>query len=123
MLTAYILDYNGDAIPVQLNDDAGRLKWALWFEHDRGKWQMKDDIGDVNVSTVFLAIDHNFIDGGPPLLWETMVFGGTMDQQQWRYSTLAEARAGHANVVKMVKDAERSKVRKFWARVCAWRLW
>lgn len=36
------------------------------------------------VSTVFLSTDHNFRFVGPPVLWETMVFGGPWDEEQWR---------------------------------------
>lgn len=48
------------------------------------------------VSTVWLGIDHNFARRGPPVIFETMVFaGGMSDLDQKRYSTEAEARAGH----------------------------
>jgi hypothetical protein len=50
--------------------------------------------GGIKVSTVFLATDHAW-DGGPPLLFETMIFGGDHDEDQWRYSTWDEAVAGH----------------------------
>ncbi|MFD7016111.1 hypothetical protein [Streptomyces sp. NPDC059928] len=54
-----------------------------------------------DVSTVWLGVNHNFNDDGPPIIFETMVFGGDEDQDQimWRWSTEAEARAGHAEVV------------------------
>src|ERR1035437_632572 len=35
-------------------------------------------IGKVNISTIFLHIDHRFGDGSP-LLFETMIFGGEHD--------------------------------------------
>jgi hypothetical protein len=62
-------------------------------------------VGDVRISTVFLGIDHNF-GGGIPLLFETMVFGGELDQSQDRYSTWNEAEAGHKVWVDRVKQAE-----------------
>lgn len=57
----------------------------------------------VYVSTVFLGIDHGFgrRPEDPPVLFETMVFG-TDDQEQWRYTSLAAARAGHGEVVAAV---------------------
>lgn len=61
-----------------------------------------DDISGVCVSTVFMGIDHSFGDG-PPLIFETMVFRGPLDEHQWRYSTWGEAEAGHARVVAAVK--------------------
>jgi hypothetical protein len=54
----------------------------------------------VEVSTAFLmGINHSWMDGAEPLLFETMVFGGTMDQSQRRYSTWEQAEAGHQEVL------------------------
>jgi hypothetical protein len=57
--------------------------------------------GDVSVSTVFLGLDHNFGEGGAPLLFETMVFGLPGEDCR-RYSTWAEAEEGHARIVAQV---------------------
>lgn len=46
--------------------------------------------GDVEVSTVFLVLDPQF-GPGPPLLFETLVFGGEFDEEMERYSTWKEA--------------------------------
>lgn len=59
---------------------------------------------DCNVSTVFLHIDHAYTSDSPPILFETMVFGGRYDQYQERYSTWEEAEAGHQRVVEAVLD-------------------
>ena len=32
--------------------------------------------GSGDLLTVFLGLDHDFLDRGDPILWETMVFGG-----------------------------------------------
>lgn len=77
------------------------LKWARKFETvDRRV--ARDKIGKVSVSTVFLGLDHNF-DGGKPLLFETMIFGGKHDQYTDRYSTWEEAEKGHKKAVELVK--------------------
>jgi hypothetical protein len=47
------------------------------------------------VSTVHLGLDYGFGDG-PPVIFETMIFGGPMDQTIERYTTEALAREGHA---------------------------
>jgi hypothetical protein len=49
------------------------------------------------VSTVFLGINHNFgfAHEKRPILFETMIFGGKMDEYQHRYCTYEEALAGH----------------------------
>lgn len=58
---------------------------------------------DVMVSTVFLVIDHAF-GCGPPVLFETMVFGGRHDGYQERYHTWDEAIAGHSKAIDMVRS-------------------
>jgi hypothetical protein len=49
-----------------------------------------------------LGLDHNFSENGPPILYETMVFGGALDGEQDRYCTREEAVSGHALMVKRV---------------------
>jgi hypothetical protein len=86
------------AVPV---DDF--MEWAMLFEAgDRERIVAQVEIGDVFVSTVFIGLDHNWGEG-PPLVFETMIFGGEFDQYQYRYSTWAEAEAGHAVAVGMVE--------------------
>ena len=80
-------------------------EWVPYFETaDRILQQEK--IGTTVVSTVFLGIDHGYM-GGPPLLFETMVFGGPLDQEQVRCSTYDEAEEQHEDMVKRVKEAQR----------------
>jgi hypothetical protein len=55
------------------------------------------------VSTVFLGLDHGF-GRGDPLLFETMIFGGPIEEQ-WRYASWAQAERGHAKLVEMAKEA------------------
>jgi hypothetical protein len=80
------------------------MEWGRLFDETPGGRAVgKDTIGDVFVSTVFLGMDHGYGEG-PPILFETMVFRGEMDQYQWRYATWAEAEAGHARVVAAVRE-------------------
>jgi hypothetical protein len=53
-----------------------------------------DDEPMATVSTVWLGINHAFF-GGPPVIFETMIFGGEYDQCQMRYCTEADAVDGH----------------------------
>ncbi|SRR6266568_5076961 len=70
MIGHYILNEQGEPV---LEPDF--MKYARWFEaaerHIGNTW-----FGDIRVSTVFLGIDHSFssVEGGSPVLWETMVF-------------------------------------------------
>jgi hypothetical protein len=95
----------------------GDLVVALYYDRDGNpmeheEWMVafgfgngidKTAIGDVMVSTVWLGIDHSF-GHGPPLIFETMVFGGGLDEYLWRWSTVAEAQEGHNRVVQMVSE-------------------
>jgi hypothetical protein len=60
-------------------------------------------VDEIKISTVFLFMDHNHGDG-PPVLFETMVFGSNLDEEQERYCTEDEARAGHARMVQRVLE-------------------
>jgi hypothetical protein len=57
-----------------------------------------------HVSTVFTGLDHQWRDGDP-LLFETMIFGGPLDQEQDRYSTWEQAERGHADAVTRARKA------------------
>lgn len=93
MSNHYILDGH---IPVQCS----LMEWAKFFEtHNRIVRQDKIDNG--KVSTVFLGLDHQF-GNGPPLLFETMIFGGPHDGYQERCSTWDEAEAQHEVAMKLV---------------------
>lgn len=95
MKYAYTLDGH---TPVACAD---LMEWGRWFEKaDRNVATTQVSPG-VRVSTVFLGLDHNF-GGGEPMLFETMVFGGTMNEEMVRYSTWDEAIEGHAKMVALV---------------------
>ncbi len=83
------------------------LAWAKWFEEQKRK-VADTKIGKVEVSTVFLGIDHGFF-SNRIILFETMVFGGKHNHFCRRYSTWIEAEQGHQDAVDMVKKAEKKK--------------
>lgn len=81
------------------------MEWATQFEDPLVRRVAYDEVGDVNVSTVFLGIDHNFDRSGPPLLFETMIFGLPGEGEfQWRYPTWEQAEAGHARALAAVRE-------------------
>ena len=94
----YILDGH---TPTQC---ASLREWGQFFEDTERRRVAATEIGDVRVSTVFLGLDHSFGEG-PPLLFETMVFGGPLDEEMDRYSTWEEAVEGHAKMVERVRGA------------------
>jgi len=75
------------------------MAWAKWFESANRVVKKTEVANGVEVSTVFLGIDHQFGDGDP-LLFETMIFGGERDGYQDRYSTWDEALKAHEAIVK-----------------------
>lgn len=90
---AYTLDGH---VPVECND---LLTWAKWFE-SADIHVANEERDGVRVSTVFLGLDHRFGGNGPPILFETMIFGGPHDQDCERYATWEAAEAGHADMCK-----------------------
>ena len=95
----FVLD-GKEVVPV---DDV--LTWARWFEQHPDRRVAQTTIGgDILVSTVFLGLNHAW-SPGPPLLFETMVFNlPEADDITARYSTWAEAEAGHQAAVAVVRD-------------------
>lgn len=82
------------------------LEWARWYETADRRVQ-QDYVGAIFVSTVFLGLDHSFAfdRNAPPILFETMVFGGVYDGDMYRYSTWEQAELGHALVLADVQEA------------------
>lgn len=69
------------------------------------RFDLKTYVNGYLVSTVDLGIDHSF-GIGKPLYYETMIFkeGSWDDLYCKRYSTEKEAKKGHKEAVKYVKD-------------------
>ena len=78
------------------------MEWARAFE-DTDRRIGNDTIDGQRVSTVWLGNDHSFGEG-PPLIFETMIFGGPHDQYCDRYSTEEAAVAGHARTVAAIRE-------------------
>lgn len=91
----FILDENKEVVEVGSVTD-----WAEWFEkHDRTV--AKTDFDGFVLSTVFLGVDHSFGEG-PPVLFESLFFGGKYDGLMWRYETYEQAVKGHNILVEKV---------------------
>lgn len=98
MRDRYILNDDGEPVP-----EPGLYRWGRWMgTHNRHLAQNR--VGKIRVSTVFLGLDHDYTRQGPPVLWETMIFGGNFDDSQWRWHTRQEALAGHERALFMVRD-------------------
>jgi hypothetical protein len=86
--------------PVPATDKEG----VLLFGSKDERRVASTHVGEVWVSTVFLSYDHNLPGFGPPILFETMVFGGEHDQEMDRYETWEQAEAGHAEWVRRLEQ-------------------
>ncbi len=84
----------------------GLEEWAKWFQESPDQHLADTMQRDVRISTVFLGIDHSFGMGGPPILFETMIFGGRYEGDMQRAATYDEALAYHANAVKNVERSQ-----------------
>lgn len=84
-------------------------EWAASFElrHTKDYKQVAfEDMGEVHVSTVWLGLNHNMTGIGPPLIFETMIFGGPHDRWMKRYPTEAAAIAGHDQAVAALREGQ-----------------
>ncbi len=108
--------YHRDGTPYP-SGEAGFFEWARDMQNDELKRVALDNLANgIEVSTIWLGLDHNFGSRSRPLIFETMlfvpqhkefeVFGRKMvfDREsigkQWRYSTEEEAIRGHKMLVK-----------------------
>lgn len=100
-LKHWILDDDWNPVEVDL------YTWARWLDHGHRVLACDKDESDpdktITISTVFLGIDHNWNPYGPPVLWETMIFGGLLDQEMDRYTSKEAALAGHQAMCARVK--------------------
>jgi hypothetical protein len=90
------------------------MEWARWNEGAANtRVDYTEITSDCRVSTVFLGLDHRFFGDGPPLVFETMIFGGPkdLDENLWRYSSWDDAAIGHKAAVRKAREAIGQKVR------------
>jgi len=92
----YILDSNGNPVA-----EENSLAWGKWMQEGE-RIVAGTTIGNSDVSTVFLGLDRRYGEG-PPLLYETLVFGGELDGEMDRYTTREEAERGHREMCERVR--------------------
>lgn len=105
MVLWYRLDKDKNPVPVDYpGDHPEMIIYHKWLQKNR--IVKKSYIGGMEVSTVFLGLDHSLIGDGIPVLWETMIFGEVMGEDweyQWRYTSHKEALEGHAEVCRTLE--------------------
>lgn len=93
----YKLDKDHNAIPCSL------MEWNNFFE-ENDRTVRNDTINDLNISTVFLGINHDIFGG--LYIFETMIFdkNGEALHYQERYGSWKEAEEGHEKAIQWVLD-------------------
>ncbi len=97
------------------------MEWSAWMA--TGDRRVAETwIDDVRISTVFLGLDHSFLPGADPLLFETMVFVDGETHEMRRYFIWEEAEAGHAEMNGLIRaemKAAQIRAAQAWAQVYA----
>jgi hypothetical protein len=100
MVRLYILNGH-EPVPVRSISE-----WGRWFEKANRVVRLDALPGGVGkpttISTVFLGVDHSWGDG-PPLIFETMIFGGPHNKATGRCSTWAEAMNMHRSLCALAR--------------------
>lgn len=105
MMGHYILDDDRNVVLIEVWKD-GRIilsaltQWARWFEDDSNRRVARTEFEGGHVSTVFLGLDRNFMGEGPPMVFETMVFGGALAGEEEQCATWVEAEEMHKRMVR-----------------------
>jgi hypothetical protein len=87
------------------------LAWGRWFASAERRVAVTCLTPTLEVSTVFIGLNHNISGHGPPLLFETMAFVHTpdtgdrsaLDGYTQRYATWHEAAEGHDAVCQQLR--------------------
>jgi hypothetical protein len=92
---------DGHPVPCSADDP----EWGAMMENGDLRRVAFDVVDGVEVSTVFLGIDHRHTTSGPPMLYESMTFSARPDhvEQQERYTNREDALKGHAALVEWVR--------------------
>lgn len=109
--------------PVKVDDLLGWANWFEWTSRNKArhvadtriparkplgkKGRLLNKINfyraqPIRISTVFLGLDHRFYGEGDPVVFETMVFGGFRDDEQYRYCDWDTAHSFHDELKNLI---------------------
>jgi hypothetical protein len=102
-MSRYFILRNGEVV-----EEPDHAQWSHWYQssYDRVRCVAETEVKYGSVVTTFLAVDMTLSKGVPPLLFETRVKGGWLDDEWERYPTLEAAKAGHNAWVARVREME-----------------
>ena len=101
----YIEDEEGNPVPCE-----NLLDWARWFTDNEDRRIVSyDTISNVDISTVFLGVNHNLY-REVPMIYETMIFQKEGDNRVLdRYPTREAALRGHCTILEAMKKIQNNK--------------
>ena len=94
----YILDQNDNPI-----SEPDLFKWGTWLQKT-DRHVGNDEIDGVRVSTIFVGLNLRYAAEGPPVLWETVIFGGKLNGYRVQYSSKEKALSGHNEACEKVRQ-------------------
>lgn len=99
----YILK-DGQPIPA-----ADREEYIRFRQDFDNRCVAEGTVGAARISTVFTSIDHSYGMSSLPVLWETMILSddpqlSDLDEYIEHYTSRADAEAGHARAVELVRQ-------------------
>jgi hypothetical protein len=94
-MDTYILEEDGKT-PKKVDD---MYEWEKYMETASRTLKRTYFEDGHYLSTVFLGLDHQWGDSGLPLLWESLVFGGSMDGYMECSHGYEEASAAHDDLI------------------------
>src|SRR6266576_2007094 len=99
------LYYHRDGTPYKgMTDQDATLAWAKDFSRMDRVVKRTNISGEIRVITEWIGLAMN-VAGSPPLIFQTTVFGGPLNEEMDRYPSEEEARAGHDRMVGRVLEA------------------
>ena len=104
MLTAqkclyYVLDEEGKPVP-----EPDIVKWGHFFETARRVLRQDRLPNGATVTTAFLGVDTSWSAEGSPVLWGTMISGGSHNWYEERYASREDALTGHLEALALASE-------------------
>jgi hypothetical protein len=92
--------------PVRVEDMLAQVVWLTAGGEEQRRVGL-DEISGIEISTVFLGVEHGDGDGIRPNLFETMISGRSAEHGSWRrfhrYTNWDDAQRSHGTIVAFVK--------------------
>lgn len=76
------------------------MSFEIWRKSVSNAFHLETIVRKVRVSTIFFGVDSSFGMNKHPYLFETVIFKGQKSDNICRYTTIKDAKKGHAEIVK-----------------------